>query len=116
MLLKLYALVFQRGKFRVYTATSGQEAVAIYRAHARHIDMVLLDVCMPGLDGPATLRQLQQINPDLLVCFISGNTEDHAPDDLLRQGGLRLFPKPYPIDDLTREITSLLPSRLVHPV
>jgi CheY-like chemotaxis protein len=51
--------------FSVWLAASGREAIDVYRRH--RIDMVLLDVRMPGLDGPQTLAALQSLNPQVAV-------------------------------------------------
>jgi DNA-binding response OmpR family regulator len=107
-------MAFEHHGFQVHVAASGKQALDLYQSHATQIDMVLLDVCMPDLDGPATLNQLQMINPGLLACFISGNTREHSVDDLLQSGALRLFSKPISMGELTREIKAILSSRLAH--
>lgn len=112
VLLQLFKLVFQRSGFQVLTANSGRDAINIYQSCHETIDLVLLDVCMPGQDGPSTLRKLQRINSSILACFISGHSPDYTPQELLDRGAIRFFPKPYPTDKLTREIHSILGNRL----
>ncbi len=79
----LMSTVLQRRGFSVWTAADGVEAVATYRQHGPQIAVVLLDVRMPVLDGPATLVQLRQLNPALCCCFMSGHTGEYTLDDLL---------------------------------
>src|SRR5262245_41951995 len=57
--------------FVVWQAGRGEEAIDLCRAHGTAIDVVLLDVHMPGLDGPATLRRLRAIKPALRSFFMS---------------------------------------------
>jgi CheY-like chemotaxis protein len=58
--------------FVVLLAASGLEAVTLYRQHGREIDAVVLDVRMPGLDGPQTLAALRQLDPHVRSVFLTG--------------------------------------------
>src|SRR5262245_38673653 len=62
--------------FRVRLAAGGPEALDVFEAHHPDIDLVLLDVRMPTLDGPATLAALARIKPDVRCVFMSGDTGD----------------------------------------
>ncbi|HEY8504799.1 MAG TPA: response regulator, partial [Gemmataceae bacterium] len=57
--------------FEVWPAGGGAEALALYQRHRDAVALVLLDVQMPGLDGPQTLRALRALNPDVRCCFMS---------------------------------------------
>jgi CheY-like chemotaxis protein len=81
--------------FRVRAARNGEEAVQLYAQHADNIALVLLDVQMPGLDGPGTLTQLRARNPQVRCCFMSGDTGIYTVDDLLRMGAVRVLAKPF---------------------
>jgi CheY-like chemotaxis protein len=80
----------------VRVAASGPEAVALYRRHHRSIGVVLLDVRMPGMDGPATLAALQQVVPGLRCCFMSGDLGPYSEGDLLERGAALVVTKPLP--------------------
>jgi CheY-like chemotaxis protein len=86
--------------FRVWSARSGREAIDLYRRHRDGIAVVLLDVRMPGLDGPQTLAVLQKEDPGVLACFMSADLGDYDPEQLLRSGAQHVFPKPFPLDEL----------------
>src|SRR4051812_26454959 len=58
--------------FAVWLAADGQEALDVYRRHHEAIDVVLMDVRMPGLDGPQTLAGLQAQNPQGRRLFMGG--------------------------------------------
>ena len=81
--------------FAVWLAADGREAQEIYRRSRSLIDLALLDVRMPGLDGPATLAGLQEMNPHIHTCFMSGDLGNYAEETLLGLGAARVFSKPF---------------------
>lgn len=86
--------------FRVWPAGDGPAALAIYARERRAIDLVLLDVRMPGMDGPETLAALQEINPDVRCCFITGDSGAYPEAELLRRGALCVLHKPFRLGEL----------------
>ena len=86
--------------FSIYLADSGDEAIRLFRLHQDRITAALIDVRMPGLDGPATLRELRDINPALPVVLMTGNPSPYTYDELSAMGVVRVFEKPIPLDDL----------------
>jgi CheY-like chemotaxis protein len=82
--------------FTVHTAGGGPEAVRLYGLRHPEVSVVLLDVQMPGLDGPQTLAALQLINPAVRCVFMSGNTGRYTAADLLGLGACRVLAKPFP--------------------
>jgi CheY-like chemotaxis protein len=93
-------LGLERSGFEVWVAHDGREAIELYREHATHIRVVLLDVRMPGLDGPGTLDALRKLNPDILACFMSGDLGDYEPEDLIRRGAAHIIAKPFRLNEL----------------
>lgn len=95
--------------FEVWQAGSGWEALEIYQHHWDEFAAVLLDVRMPGLDGPQTLRCMAHINPKVRACFMSGGAGAYVETQLLSEGALRVFWKPFHLDevvDVLRQIVS----------
>ncbi len=76
-------------------ADSGEEAVRVYQGHRDTIDVVLLDVQMPGLDGPQTLTALRVLNPAVRVLFMTGDAGRYSHDQLLALGADRVLDKPF---------------------
>jgi CheY-like chemotaxis protein len=79
--------------FDVLLASSGEDAIALYRQHRHDISLVLLDVQMPVLDGPSTLTALQECDPQVRCCFMSGNPGQYNSTNL---AGHHVFSKPFP--------------------
>jgi two-component system cell cycle sensor histidine kinase/response regulator CckA len=97
-------LGLERYGFDVWMACDGREALLLYRAHRERIDVVLLDVRMPVLDGPGTLDALRELNPDVLAYFLTGDTGPYDPQELLRRGAARIIIKPFHIDELASNL------------
>jgi DNA-binding NtrC family response regulator len=100
-------LVCARSGMRPFATSCGKEAVALYERHRGEIQLVLLDVHMPTIDGPATLARLRQVAPDVRVCFMSGATGCYTVEGLLAMGAERFFEKPFRFDRLGPELLAL---------
>ena len=94
-LLRLLEVGLPKLGFDVRTAAGGAKAVEFYRQNQDTIDLVLIDVTMPGMDGPATLAALQQINPQVRCCFMTGQSFTRSPNQLLALGAAEVFCKPF---------------------
>lgn len=82
--------------FDAVPAASGAEAVETFGRLAGRIDLVLMDVNMPGMSGPDTLAALRRADPGVRCCFM---TADHRPDTraaLLAGGAAAVLGKPFP--------------------
>ncbi len=94
--------------YRVLCAANGAEAVALYAQHRASIAVVLTDMMMPVMDGPATIVALQAINPQVKIIGSSGLV---ANDGRSRDSavGLRYFvPKPYTAERLLNVLRQIL--------
>jgi DNA-binding response OmpR family regulator len=96
----LLQLGLERRGFSVWVASSGLQAVALFREHMDEIAFALLDVCMPGMDGPATMRILRGLNPAVPVFFMSGDTGRFQPAELEELGAECVFTKPFRMSEL----------------
>ncbi len=93
--------------FAVLEAADGQAALALYRRHRAAVRLVLLDVRLPGLDGPGTLAALRVLDPQVRCCFLSGVVYGDEEPALLRLGALRVFRKPTPVAEFLRAVCEL---------
>ena len=105
VVLCLLKMFLPRMGFTVWTADSGQAALSLYEQLGKQIDLVLLDVRMPVLDGPQTLGELRRFDPDVKCCFMSGYTGQYTPDSLQQLGALAVFDKPF---DLACRVRSVM--------
>jgi two-component system cell cycle sensor histidine kinase/response regulator CckA len=94
--------------YRPFTARSGPEALAQFQDHRDRIALVLLDVQMPGQNGPQVLEELQRIDPKVRCCFMSGQLGAFSPDELLRLGAVQVLSKPFGLADLAQTLEDLV--------
>lgn len=93
--------------YRVIVANDGAQALAVYDRHAEQIVLALIDMTMPVLSGPATVRALSERAPRLPIIVTSGLPRN---DDVLAVDGpvVAFLQKPFGIDDLDAAVRAAL--------
>ena len=94
--------------YRVIAVSNGEEAVREFTANHNRIDLVLLDVSMPILDGTEAYLQMREIRCDLPAVFATGHTTESVLLSSLVKRGAAILQKPYPLSDLGRVVRELL--------
>ena len=100
----MLTIALRQQGFAVWPAGNGREALDLYRRHYAAIDVVLMDVRMPGLDGPETLAALQQFDPLVRCCFMSGDLGRYSELQLANLGAAAVILKPLPLASIGRMI------------
>jgi PAS domain S-box-containing protein len=94
--------------YRVLTATDGAEAVAVYARHQNEFAVVLTDMMMPVMDGPATIRALLRINPAVKIIATSG-LDAHGIAVKVSDASVKHFlMKPYTTGTLLKALRMIL--------
>jgi len=94
--------------YRVLTANDGTEALALYVDHKDEIAVVLTDMMMPFMDGPATIRALRKINPAIRIVAASGLAAGHKPGEASLEGVSMFLSKPYTAEKLLKALADIL--------
>jgi CheY-like chemotaxis protein len=94
--------------YRVLLASDGTDALALYAQHGSEIQAVLTDAMMPYMDGPATIRALQQLNQQIKVIASSGLAEQERVNEMAALGVSHFLPKPYTADRLLKLLAKAL--------
>lgn len=81
--------------YDVVTAANGEEAVGMYRALSGAVDLVMLDMCMPGMDGYDTYRALRAVRADVTVILCSGAADPTRVEKALNEGVFAFLGKPF---------------------
>lgn len=97
--------------YRVIIANDGTEAVARYAENMGKIKVVLMDMMMPHMSGPATIRALKRMNPQVKIIASSGAKAADKAAEVFDLGAKSFLPKPYTLESLLSEIASLLRQR-----
>ncbi|MBK9247905.1 MAG: PAS domain S-box protein [Ignavibacteria bacterium] len=98
-------LTLEARGYTVLTAIDGTEALATYAQLGSKISLVITDMMMPYMDGTATIRAIQKMNPDVKVIAVSGLKQD---SDLVNQKSIVFLLKPYTSEKLLSIISELL--------
>lgn len=92
----------------VRTATNGKEGLAQYQEYAHEIEVILLDMKMPVMDGAQVMTKLKQMNIASNVILTSGYTEAEAASLFVDNQRVFFLQKPYRADTLVEKIQSIL--------
>lgn len=103
------ALALRSVGLDVLEACNGQEALAHSREHPEMIDLILLDLTMPGLSGEETLRRLRMQGTRQKVILMSGYSENEATHRCMQLGAVAFVQKPFELDRLFQLLTDHLP-------
>ncbi|MEW6185715.1 MAG: response regulator [Thermodesulfobacteriota bacterium] len=112
MIRQLGADILEDMGYNILSASRGEEALEIYKARGNRIDLVILDVIMPGMDGKETFLALKALNPGIKVLLSSGYSTDGGVGEIIKKGVRGFIQKPYREEDLLRKVRELLDSSL----
>jgi signal transduction histidine kinase/ActR/RegA family two-component response regulator len=92
----LVRTVLERDGYRVHMAADGEGAISLFRRHQAQIDLVLMDLVMPGVGGVEALSEIRAIAPDVPAVLMSGYAEEFTRGDGARQAQPHTFiAKPF---------------------
>jgi len=94
--------------YTVYTVGSGQEAIALYMEKRNRIDLIMLDMIMPGISGSDTFDHLRKINPNVKILLSSGYSINGAATLIMDRKCNGFIQKPFRIEELSRKIREIL--------
>jgi two-component system, cell cycle sensor histidine kinase and response regulator CckA len=97
--------------YSVLEAGNGIEAIEVIERHRGNIDLVVSDVVMPEMDGPALLKELRQRSLQLKVIFVSGYAEEAFAKSLPEGVQFEFLPKPFTLKQLIAKVKDAMPER-----
>ena len=108
MILDVGRGIMEKLGYKVLTAKSGEEAIGVYEKNHDKIDMVILDMVMPGMGGGETYDKLKKINPGIKVLLSSCYSIDGQAIEILDRGCNGFIQKPFNVTDLAKSIRKVL--------
>lgn len=103
--------MLRRLGYNVMTARSGTEAVEVFRQHHDRIDIVILDLVMPTMDGAKTFEVIKEIKPAVRVLLFSGYSLAGEAGELVAQGCDGFIQKPFDLQQLSERLSQVLGAR-----
>jgi two-component system cell cycle sensor histidine kinase/response regulator CckA len=98
-----------RAGYTVISAADGDEGLEYVEA-GREFDLVVSDVVMPGMDGPAMVREIRKRHPALPVLFMSGYAEEQLRKEI-DIADVHFLPKPFTVQQITDKVGGVLAAR-----
>lgn len=95
--------VLEELEFKVLEADGSEQALEVLKDQSQHIDLMMTDVGLPGMDGRELANEARQLRPALPILFASGYAENiEVPE------GMHLIGKPFSIDQLRDKVKGIL--------
>jgi CheY-like chemotaxis protein len=108
MVLDVNVKVLKKLGYSVLEAKSGKEAVCAYKENKDEIDMVILDMVMPGMNGGEVYDIMKEINKDVKVLLSSGHGMDGQAKQILERGCDGFLQKPYRMGEVSGKLREIL--------
>jgi signal transduction histidine kinase/DNA-binding response OmpR family regulator len=97
--------------YKILTAQGGRKAIEIYREHPGEIQLVILDMIMPEMNGKETLVKLMEIDKKVRILLSSGYSIDGEAKIILDLGCKGFIQKPFSVEELSWKIREVLDSK-----
>ncbi len=111
---KLAVAVLEESGYELLEATDGDEAVALFKKHQNDLDLVILDIMMPGKTGLEAYFEISELGTRIPIVFSSGFNENDALQKLPQKTRSGFLKKPYLAEDLRRFVDNLIGARDAH--
>lgn len=105
-IIEVGSLLLESCGYEVYTAKNGLQALDIIKA--TNIELVILDLIMPGLSGGETFDKLKEIHPDVKVLLASGYSVSGQASEIMARGCDGFIQKPFNMSELSRVVREIL--------
>jgi PAS domain S-box-containing protein len=108
MILEIAQDMLEQLGYRALLANGGEEGIAVYRKQRGTIDLVILDMVMPGMGGGETFDALQKVNPEVKVLLASGYSLNGEASRILYRGCKGFIQKPFDMQQLSDKVREVL--------
>jgi PAS domain S-box-containing protein len=107
----LASQILRRGGYSTLAVESGEKALETFRNHPETIDLVIMDLGMPGMGGLKCTRELLSLDPSLKIIIASGYGSEGLVEEALAAGAAGYVGKPYQLKELVAAVGTILDQR-----
>jgi two-component system cell cycle sensor histidine kinase/response regulator CckA len=94
--------------YRVFVANSGEDGIALMNERGADIDLVILDMIMPGMDGGQTFDRIREIHSTIPVILSSGYSLNGQAEKIINRGCNGFIQKPFDLETLSRKVHEVM--------
>jgi two-component system cell cycle sensor histidine kinase/response regulator CckA len=113
MIIDVGKSMLERLGYRVVVAQGGEEALEAVSSMGGEIDLVILDMIMPGMDGGKTFDRIREIQPVMPVMLSSGYAINGQANEIMRRGCNGFIQKPFNLFELSKQVRKILDERKI---
>ncbi|GAB4171465.1 MAG: hypothetical protein Kow00108_05960 [Calditrichia bacterium] len=107
-ILKMLNEMLKLLKVESFSTSNAKEAIEIFKKHKDEIQLILLDILMPEMNGMDAFEEFKKIKPDIEIIIISGYTNEPEIINFIKKNKLHFFRKPFHIENLMDEIEKII--------
>lgn len=108
IILEVAQAILEKLGYRVVVAGGGEQAIAMVQRVGVEIDLVILDLIMPGMDGGKTFDRIREIQSTIPIILSSGYAINQQANEIMRRGCDGFIQKPYRISELSQKVRKIL--------
>lgn len=108
MIIEVARAMLENLRYRVIVAGGGEQAIAAVQQEEVEIDLVILDLIMPGMDGGKTFDRIKEIRSTIPIILSSGYAINQQANEIMKSGCNGFIQKPYRISELSQKVRKVL--------
>jgi CheY-like chemotaxis protein len=105
---ELVSAVLEESGYSSQVFLNGRDAIQFYEQNQDSVDLILLDILMPGMNGDKVFAELKQLNPDVKVMILTGYAENIHVAHMLSTGARGIIHKPFSVEELCTKVKELV--------
>ncbi len=108
---ELIERVLSQAGYHVLAAADGATAIELMQTHLKQIDLVVLDMVMPGMSGLKAFQVMQELDPNVSVLVSTGYSDKGQAKEVLSKGAQGFMQKPFTLQDMLLKVRAILDER-----
>ena len=108
VILNVNRMVLEKLGYKVLVTRSGQEAIEVFKGRKDDIDLVLLDMIVPGMEAGKVLEILNGVHGGIRIILLSGYGMNDEIKSMMERGCRAFIQKPFDLGDFSRKIKDVL--------